>query len=100
MPGYSIVSDITNTENNNKFRMYLVEDCPNMNQKEEIYQHLVQEKISLANKIEEYLLDELPFDSGNFKIENIKLLVDEKQINNFIPENVIFFWNEKNVYII
>lgn len=99
MSEFSIISDIKNTNNQAEYEMYLVEECQNYNQKEEIYQQLIKDNVFLQEKIKNYLLDELPFDSGNFKIENIKLLVDNVEKSIFIPENINFFWNENSVVI-
>lgn len=97
MPEFNIVSDIKNTNNQVEYEMYLVEECQNYNQKEEIYQQLIKDNEFLQEKIKIYLLDELPFDSGNFKIENIKFLEDGIEKSIFIPENINFFWNENGV---
>ena len=99
MSEFSIISDIKNTNNQAEYEMYLVEECQNYNQKEEIYQQLINDNMYLQEKIKIYLLDELPFDSGNFRIENIKLLVDGMEKSIFIPENINFFWNENSVVI-
>ena len=97
MPEFNIVSDIKNIINQVEYEMYLVEECQNYNQKEEIYQQLIKDNEFLQEKIKIYLLDEMPFDSGNFKIENIKFLVDGIEKSIFIPENINFFWNENGV---
>ena len=99
MSEFSIISDIKNTNNQAEYEMYLVEECQNYNQKEEIYQQLIKDNVFLQEKIKNYLLDELPFDSGNFKIENIKFLVDGVENSIFIPENINFFWNQNSVIL-
>lgn len=97
MSDFSIVLDIVNTENHNEYEIDLVEECQNYNQKEDIYQQIIKDNTYLQEKIKDYLLDELPFDAGNFKIENIKFLVYGVEKYIFIPENINFFWNENGV---